>query len=99
MPEGAQLQQESADRAEQPSYVLNKIAGSLSFLADFIPADVQLLRVLEPDQPQPRLAVLAEARPSVRPSFYRRSHLGYVFPMDHLPAVARAWAEGEPVVG
>ncbi|MBO9540038.1 histidine kinase N-terminal domain-containing protein [bacterium] len=66
------------------------MARQLPFLADMIPADL-LIYVPTPEQ---RLVVVAEAKPTVRESFYARSLLGQVVEPDSAPPLFAALRSG-----
>lgn len=54
--------------------VLNTIGNSISFLSDFIPADVHLFKF-----ENNTIKTIFEAKPSVYTSFYKRSHINHSF--------------------
>lgn len=58
--------------------ILNIIGNSITFLSDFIPADVHLFKIVENNM----IKTIFEAKPSIYPSFYRRIHLDYSFPLN-----------------
>lgn len=68
------------DQEANRRWILN-MAKHLSFLADVIPADL-LIYVPMPDG---RLVAVAEAKPTVRESFYQRSQVGQVLELDAGP--------------
>lgn len=55
--------------------VLNTIGNSISFLSDFIPADVHLFKLEDNNI----IKTIFEAKPSVYTSFYKRSHINHSF--------------------
>jgi two-component sensor histidine kinase len=57
--------------------ILNTIGNSITFLSDFIPADVHLYKLIDNN-----IKTIFEAKPSIYPSFYRRIHLEYSFPLN-----------------
>lgn len=57
--------------------ILNTIGNSLTFLSDFIPADIHLYKYTENDT----LKIVFEAKPSIYTSFYRRTHINHSFPL------------------
>ena len=57
--------------------ILNTIANSLTFLSDFIPADIHLYKFIDNEN----LKIFFEAKPSIYPSFYRRKHINHFFPL------------------
>ncbi len=57
--------------------ILNTIGNSITFLSDFIPADVHLYKLTDNNM----VKTIFESKPSIYPSFYRRIHLEYTFPL------------------
>ncbi len=57
--------------------ILDTIGNSLTFLSDFIPADIHLYKFVDMDH----LKIIFEAKPSIYPSFYRRKHINHFFPI------------------
>ncbi|MBC7474265.1 MAG: histidine kinase N-terminal domain-containing protein, partial [Candidatus Sericytochromatia bacterium] len=55
--------------------ILNTIGNSIVSLSDFIPADIHLYKLVDNNI----LKTIAEAKPSIYPSFYRRLHLEHTF--------------------
>jgi two-component sensor histidine kinase len=56
--------------------ILNTLGHNLMFLSDFIPADIHLYKLLD----NSTLKTIFEAKPSIYPSFYRRTHINNTFP-------------------
>lgn len=57
--------------------ILNTLGSNLTFLSDFIPADIHLYKIIDNDS----LKTIFEAKPSIYPSFYRRTHINHTFPL------------------
>lgn len=55
--------------------ILNNISQSVSFLSEFIPADINLYKLLETKE----VKTIAEAKPLFFRSFYRRTHIDHTF--------------------
>ncbi|MBI6545561.1 MAG: sensor histidine kinase [Cyanobacteria bacterium NC_groundwater_1444_Ag_S-0.65um_54_12] len=73
---------------------ITNMKGHLPFLADLIPADLFICCPRNDGQ----LMVVAEAKPTIRESFYRRSLIGYVLPVD-IAAIYQAFRSGEITEG
>lgn len=56
--------------------ILNTLGSNITFLSDFIPADIHLYKISDNN-----LKTLFEAKPSIYPSFYRRTHISHSFPI------------------
>ncbi|MFN8578039.1 MAG: sensor histidine kinase [Candidatus Sericytochromatia bacterium] len=56
--------------------ILNTLGNNLTFLSDFIPADIHLYKLIDTNI----LKTIFEAKPSIYPSFYRRTHINHSFP-------------------
>lgn len=74
---------------------IQNIARNLAFLADITPADL----LIYCPTPEGKLMAVAEAKPTVRESFYRRSQLGQVLEPEAFPAVYEAFRTGEITTG
>jgi two-component sensor histidine kinase len=81
---------------EPDRYWIQNIARQLPFLADFIPADL-LIHCPVGDQQQ--FVTVAEAKPTVRQSFYRRPQVGLHFIPEPSSAIWQAYHSGELAVG
>jgi len=66
--------------------ILDTVENSVKFLSDFIPADIHLYK-LENDS----VKVIAEAKPSMYPSFYKRTHIDYTFPLNENPLFEKVY--------
>lgn len=55
--------------------ILNNISQSVSFLSEFIPADINLYKLLDTKE----VKTIAEAKPLFFRSFYRRTHIDHTF--------------------
>jgi len=86
--------QEHILHEQERHWVLN-IARQLAFLADFIPADLLIHCYVGADQ----FVTVAEAKPTVRQSFYRRSQIGQRFTPEQSSAIWRAQQSGQLAVG
>jgi two-component sensor histidine kinase len=73
--------------------ILNTIGNSITFLSDFIPADVHLYKLIDNNT----LKTIFEAKPSIYPSFYRRIHLEYSFPLRTDPIFMEAYQSQEMI--
>lgn len=66
-------------KADYPSFpdetVISNITNNLSFLANFIPADIHLYQLSDKET----VKTVGEAKPTVEDSFYRRSYMDYSF--------------------
>ncbi|HEY9722029.1 MAG TPA: histidine kinase N-terminal domain-containing protein [Oscillatoriaceae cyanobacterium] len=80
---------------EQDRYWIQNIARQLPFLADFIPADLLIHCPVGNDQ----FVTVAEAKPTVRQSFYRRAQVGHHFVPEENSAIWQAFHSGELAVG
>lgn len=80
---------------EQDRYWIQNIARQLPFLADFIPADLLIHAPVGDDQ----FVTVAEAKPTVRQSFYRRAQVGVRFAPESTSAIWQAFHSGELAVG
>ncbi|MEB3222475.1 MAG: histidine kinase N-terminal domain-containing protein [Candidatus Sericytochromatia bacterium] len=80
---------------EQDRYWIQNIARQLPFLADFIPADLLIHAPIDGG----RFVTVAEAKPTVRQSFYRRPQLNQAFTPDHSSAIWQAFHSGELAEG
>ncbi|MEB3198343.1 MAG: histidine kinase N-terminal domain-containing protein [Candidatus Sericytochromatia bacterium] len=76
---------------EPDRFWIQNIARQLPFLADFIPADLLIHAPLEGG----RFVTIAEAKPTVRQSFYRRPQVGHIFTPEHSSAIWQAFHSGE----
>lgn len=76
---------------ESDRYMVRNLARQLPFMADFVPADLHIYAPLEGG----RFVCVAEAKPTVRPSFYRRPMVGTVVVPDHASALWQAYTSGE----
>jgi hypothetical protein len=76
---------------EQDRYWVQNIARQLPFLADFLPADLLIHVPTAGD----RFVTVAEAKPTVRQSFYRRPQVGHVFAPEHTSAIWQAYHSGQ----
>lgn len=81
---------------EPDRYWIQNIARQLPFLADFIPADL-LIHCPVGDQQQ--FVTVAEAKPTVRQSFYRRPQVGLHFVPEPSSAIWQAYHSGELAIG
>lgn len=93
LPMGASLSDLVPNEAQQ-RWIVN-LERHLPFLADIIPADL-LIHVPTPDH---RLLTVAEAKPSVRESFYQRSQVGQFLEPEAAGAVTKALESGEITTG
>lgn len=80
---------------ERDRYWIQNIARQLPFLADFIPADLLIHCPVGDDQ----FVTVAEAKPTVRQSFYRRAQAGLHFVPEQNSAIWQAYHSGELAVG
>lgn len=80
---------------ETDRHWIRGIARQLPFLADFIPADLLIHVPVGQDQ----FVTVAEAKPTVRQSFYHRDQVGSRFRPDQDAAVWQAYHSGELAVG
>jgi two-component sensor histidine kinase len=81
---------------EQDRYWIQNIARHLPFLADFIPAD---LLIHCPVGDQQHFVTVAEAKPTVRQSFYHRPQVGLHFVPEQNSAIWQAYHSSELAVG
>jgi len=68
--------------------ILDTIKNSIKFLSDFIPADIHLYKI-----ENGFVKIIAEAKPSMYPSFYKRTHIDYVFPLTENPLFEEVYNE------
>lgn len=80
---------------ERDRHWIQNIARQLPFLADFIPADL----LIHAPVGQDRFVTVAEAKPTVRQSFYRRPQVGVQFLPEQTSAIWQAFQSGELAVG
>ena len=80
---------------EQDRYWIQNIARQLPFLADFIPADLLIHCPVGENQ----FVTVAEAKPTVRQSFYRRDQVSHRFVPEPSSAIWQAYYSGELAVG
>ncbi|MEB3285264.1 MAG: histidine kinase N-terminal domain-containing protein [Candidatus Sericytochromatia bacterium] len=80
---------------EQDRYWVQNIARQLPFLADFLPADLLIHVPTEGEH----FVTVAEAKPTVRQSFYRRAQVGHVFTPEHTSAIWQAYHSGQLAEG
>lgn len=80
---------------EQDRYWIQNLARQLPFLADFIPADLLIHAPAGNDQ----FVTIAEAKPTVRQSFYKREQVGHYFTPEQSSAIWQAFHSGELAVG
>lgn len=74
---------------------VQNMSRNLSFLADMIPADLLVYCPVGPNQ----FIVVAEAKPSVRESFYRKSQVNQVIEVDDSSAIFQAFHTGKITAG
>lgn len=84
------LMPEEADRRW-----IQNMSRNLSFLADMIPADLLIYCPVENNQ----FVVVAEAKPAVRESFYRKSQVNQVMELDDTSAIYQAFKTGKVTAG
>lgn len=80
---------------EQDRYWIQNIARQLPFLADFIPADLLIHCPVGGEQ----FVTVAEAKPTVRQSFYHRPQVGLHFVPEQNSAIWQAYHSGELATG
>ena len=86
-------------RKDYPAFhdetVISNISNNLAFLSNFIPADIHLYQLIEGNN----LKVIAESKPTIQHSFYRRSYINYVLPINEKPLLKKVFITGESVLG
>src|SRR5438477_8890986 len=80
---------------EQDRYWIQNIARQLPFLADFIPADL----LVHVPVGNGHFVTVAEAKPTVRQSFYRQKQVGHTFAPDQTSAIWQAFHAEELAMG
>ena len=81
---------------ERDRFWIQNIARQLPFLADFIPAD---LLIHCPTGDHEQFVTVAESKPTVRQSFYRRPQVGLQFVPEQNSSIWQAYHSGDLAVG